>query len=89
VDAPPMLAVGDVLTLSRKVDGILLVAQMGIHRQQVQEFARQLRGSRAAILGFVLTGVSHGDSYSYGYGYDPHVYDTRQEPESEERRERV
>jgi Mrp family chromosome partitioning ATPase/capsular polysaccharide biosynthesis protein len=79
VDAPPLLAVGDAQTLSAKVDAIVVVARLGIHQRQLQEFARQLRNCRAAILGFVLTGVSHGDSYSYGYGYDPHVYDARQE----------
>jgi len=79
IDAPPLLAVGDAQTLSAKVDAIVVVARLGIHHRQLQEFARQLRNCRAAILGFVLTGVSHGDSYSYGYGYDPHVYDARQE----------
>jgi tyrosine-protein kinase len=79
VDAPPLLAVGDAQTLSAKVDAIVVVARLGIHQRQLQELARQLRNCRAAILGFVLTGVSHGDSYSYGYGYDQHVYDARQE----------
>jgi polysaccharide biosynthesis transport protein len=79
VDAPPLLAVGDAQTLSAKVDAMVVVTRLGIHRRQLQELARQLQNCRAAILGFVLTGVSHGDSYSYGYGYDPHVYDVRQE----------
>ena len=78
VDAPPMLAVGDVLTLSTKVDAIMIVTQIGIDRRQLNELARQLGNIRAAIVGFVLTGVSHGDSYSYGYGYDPHVYEPQQ-----------
>jgi succinoglycan biosynthesis transport protein ExoP len=75
VDAPPLLAVGDVLTLSTKVDAILVITRLGIHRPRLHDLARQLQNCRAPILGFVLTGVSHGDSYSYGYGYDPHVYD--------------
>jgi succinoglycan biosynthesis transport protein ExoP len=79
VDAPPLLAVGDAQTLSAKVDAIVVVARLGIHQRQLQEFARQLGNCRAAVLGFVVTGVSHGDSYTYGYGYDPHVYDARQE----------
>lgn len=79
IDAPPLLAVGDALTLSAKVDAIVAVAHLGIHERQLQEFARQLRNCRAPGFGFVLTGVSHGDSYTYGYGYDPHVYDARQE----------
>ena len=79
IDAPPLLAVGDAQTLSARVDAMFVVTRLGIHRRQLQELARQLASCRAAILGFVLTGVSHGDSYSYGYGYDPHVYDVRQE----------
>lgn len=87
VDAPPLLAVGDVMTLSAKVDAIVVVTHLGIHRRQLQELARQLPNCRAAILGFVLTGVSHGDSYSYGYGYDPHVYDVG--AKAERRRQRA
>jgi hypothetical protein len=75
------------MTLSTRVDGIVAVTHLGIHRRQLQEFARQLQNCRAARLGFVVTGVSHGDSYSYGYGYDPHVYDVRHE--AERRRQRV
>jgi polysaccharide biosynthesis transport protein len=80
IDAPPLLAVGDVLTLSTKVDAMVVVTKLGIHRRQLAELARQLKSCRATILGYVLTGVSHGDSYSYGYGYDPHVYDLQPEP---------
>jgi len=81
VDAPPLLAVGDVLTLSTKVDAMVVIARLGIHRPQLHELARQLQNCRAPILGYVLTGVTHGDSYSYGYGYDPHVYDVEAKPQ--------
>jgi Mrp family chromosome partitioning ATPase len=79
VDAPPLLAVGDAQTLSAIVDGMIVVSQLGAHRRQLQELARQLPNYRADVLGFVLTGVKHSDSYSYGYGYDPHVYEARSE----------
>jgi succinoglycan biosynthesis transport protein ExoP len=83
LDAPPLLAVGDVMTLSTKVDAIVVVTRLGIHRRQLEELARQLHTCRAPILGFVLTGASHGDSYSYGYGYDERAYDdVREEAES-------
>ena len=59
------------------VDAMIIVTQLGIHRRQLQELTRQLQGCRATILGFILTGVSHGDSYTYGYGYDPHVYESQ------------
>jgi Mrp family chromosome partitioning ATPase/capsular polysaccharide biosynthesis protein len=75
LDAPPLLAVGDVIALSAKVDAIVVVTRLGIHRRQLEELARQLQTCRAPILGFVLTGASHGDSYSYGYGYDQRAYD--------------
>jgi Mrp family chromosome partitioning ATPase len=81
VDTPPLLAVGDVLTLSTKVDAMVVIARLGIHRPQLHELARQLQNCRAPILGYVLTGVTHGDSYSYGYGYDPHVYDVEAKPQ--------
>jgi hypothetical protein len=75
--------------LSANVDAMVVVTQLGIHRRQLLEFARQLQNCRAAILGFVLTGASHGDSYTYGYGYDPHVYadshEAEQQPESVQR----
>jgi Mrp family chromosome partitioning ATPase len=86
VDTPPLLAVGDVMTLSTKVDAIVVVTRLGIHRRQLEELARQLHSCRAPVLGFVLTGASHGDSYSYGYGYDQRVYDVRGEAEQQHER---
>ena len=84
IDAPPLLAVGDVLTLSTKVDGMIVAVRLGIHRRQLAELARQLHNCRADILGHVLTGVGHGDSYGYGYGYDPHVYEAQSEEQPRE-----
>jgi Mrp family chromosome partitioning ATPase len=85
VDAPPLLAVGDPQTLSVIVDGMIIVSQLGAHRRQLQELARQLPNYRADVLGFVLTGVTHSDSYSYGYGYDPHVYEARSKSKTSRR----
>jgi Mrp family chromosome partitioning ATPase len=81
VDAPPLLVVGDVMALSTKVDGIVVVARLGIHQRQLEELTRQLHTCRAPVLGFILTGAPHGDSYSYGYGYDPRGYPASREPE--------
>jgi succinoglycan biosynthesis transport protein ExoP len=83
VDAPPLLVVGDVMALSTKVDGLVIVTRLGIHLRQLEELARQLRTCRAPVLGFILTGAPHGDSYSYGYGYDPRGYPASREPERE------
>jgi Mrp family chromosome partitioning ATPase len=82
VDTPPLLAVGDVMTLSAKVDAIVVVTRLGIHRRQLEELARQLHTCRAPVLGFVLTGAAHGDAYSYGYGYDARAYEVREEAEA-------
>jgi len=83
LDTPPLLVVGDVMALSPKVDGIVIVTRLGIHRRQLEELARQLGTCRAPVLGFILTGAPHGDSYSYGYGYDTRGYKAYQEREPE------
>jgi tyrosine-protein kinase len=67
LDTAPLLAVGEVMALSASVDAIVVVTRLGIDRPQLEELARQLHNCRAPILGFVLTGTSHGDGYSYGY----------------------
>ena len=77
LDTGPLLAVGDVVALSAKVDAIVVVTRLGIHRRQLEDLARHLHNCQAPILGFVLTGTSHRDSY--GYGYDARVYEVPQE----------
>jgi polysaccharide biosynthesis transport protein len=85
VDAPPLLAVGDALSLSTKVDAIVVVTQFGLQRPLLTELARELQNCRAARLGFILTGVEHGDGYGYRYGaYRSHV-----PPKTERSREPV
>jgi polysaccharide biosynthesis transport protein len=70
LDTGPLLAVGDVMALSARVDGIVVVTRLGIQRRQLEDLARHLHNGRAPILGFVLTGISHRDGYGYGYDYD-------------------
>ena len=71
VDAPPMLAVDDAMTLSTRVDAIIAVVMMSkTHRTALRDFGRALRVSPATKLGYVLTDVDLGDQYGYaGYGY--------------------
>ena len=58
VDAPPLLGVGDAVTLSAKADAILLVARAGeITRPALADLRRVLAGCPAETLGFVLTGA--------------------------------
>ena len=74
IDAPPLLAFGDAMTLSTHVDAIFAITRLGrVKRPILHEFARQLKNTQSTLLGFVLTGVEQSDSYRYmyeGYGYD-------------------
>src|SRR5262249_26997409 len=68
VDAPPLLAFGDAMTLSAKVDAIFAVTRLNaVARPLLHELARQLQNAKAPTIGYVLTGVEHGDSYRYMY----------------------
>jgi receptor protein-tyrosine kinase len=74
VDAPPMLKTGDPLTLSGRVDAIVVVSRLKVVRRgMLVELSRILSTSPAAKLGFVVTDAAaedgYGQSYGYGYGY--------------------
>jgi Mrp family chromosome partitioning ATPase len=74
IDAPPALHVGDAMTLSTKVDGIVVVTRMKIvRRHMLAELHRQLATSPTPVLGFVVTGADEEEGYGYGYGYG-HYY---------------
>ncbi len=43
IDSPPVLHVGDAMTLSTKVDGVMVVTRMNVvRRHMLSELARQL-----------------------------------------------
>jgi succinoglycan biosynthesis transport protein ExoP len=66
VDAPPLLASGEAVALTSRVDGVLVVAnQCRLRRQAIAELARLLAAARAAKLGVVVTGVPAGELYGY------------------------
>jgi succinoglycan biosynthesis transport protein ExoP len=70
VDAPPMLHVGDAITLSSKVDAIVVVTRVKtLRRQMLGELARQLSTVPTRVVGYIATGGAPGESYEYGYGY--------------------
>jgi len=70
IDAPPVLRVGDAMTLSTKVDGVVVVARMKVvRRQMLSELARQLHAMPTPVLGFVVTAAGEEEGYGYGYGY--------------------
>ena len=78
IDAPPTLHVGDAMTLSAKVDGVLVVTRMKlVRRQMLAELGRRLSGSPTPILGFVVTGAGEDEGYGYGYGYGYGGYSTK------------
>lgn len=79
VDAPPLLSVGDTRVLSRRVDGILVVARLSVlRRPMVKELSRVLDSCPADKLGFVVTGADQEAGYGYGYGYG--YYDRARTP---------
>ena len=72
IDAPPILRVGDALTLASKVDALMVVTRLpGMRRPIINELRRVLDTCPAHILGFVLTGSQAGEGgYGSGYYYD-------------------
>ena len=90
VDAPRALHVGDVIALSSRVDGIVVVARSkALRRQTLAELNRLLAPVRTRALGFVVTGEGEGESYAaagftsdrYRAGaFDPVGASTRAEP---------
>jgi Mrp family chromosome partitioning ATPase len=58
LDAPPFLAVGDAPALSARVDGIVVVARLGVvSAAQLHDLEHQLETCQAAKLGFVAAGA--------------------------------
>jgi polysaccharide biosynthesis transport protein len=71
VDAPPLVAVGDAMTVSSNVDAMIVVTRLGVLRLPLlHELARQLEVCQAQRLGFILTGAELEE----GYGYADHYY---------------
>ncbi len=71
IDTPPMCVVGDALTLSARVDAVILVTRLGlVSRAALQDVKRQLAATPAAKLGFVATGAATTAAYGYGGYYE-------------------
>ena len=69
VDAPPICVVGDAMTLSARVDALMVVTRLGtIDRQTLEELSREIAASPARALGLVVTGIDAKSAYGYG-GY--------------------
>ena len=69
VDTPPVLWVGDALTLSSQADGLIVVARLKVLRQpMLRELRRILDVVPTRKLGYVITGPVSGEHGVYGEG---------------------
>ncbi len=72
VDTPPVLAVGESLSVCKLADGVLICALRDVSRHsQVQILQQRLRQAGAKALGVVLSGVS---PHTYASRYGDYVY---------------
>jgi succinoglycan biosynthesis transport protein ExoP len=70
IDSPPVLPVPDALILGRWADGAVIAARYDISRfPQVERARRQLDNAGIAVLGTVINGMHHSDSYYGRYTY--------------------
>jgi Mrp family chromosome partitioning ATPase len=79
LDTPPLLHVGDAITLSAKVGGMIVVINLRrIRRPVLAELHRVLASCPAEKLGFVLAGADREEGYGYeSYGYYEQASATR------------
>jgi succinoglycan biosynthesis transport protein ExoP len=82
IDSPPLLKVGDALTLSKHADGLLLVTRLNlIRRPMINELHRLLASAPVEKLGFIVTAAQD----EAGYGYAGAYYDGYAPPRHRER----
>lgn len=66
IDGPPLLHVGDAVTLSSAVDALIVVARANVVRAaMLDDLDRILRASPASVLGLVVTGAEPNAGYGY------------------------
>jgi len=64
IDAPASRQVGDAITLSRRVDAVLVVVNLRtVRRNYLKELRRALAATPTPTIGFVLTGVDDEPAY--------------------------
>ena len=72
VDTPPLLSVGDAMTLSAHADAMITVARLNmLRRASLNELARALETCPTIKLGVVVTEAEAEPGYGYG-GYEYH-----------------
>jgi succinoglycan biosynthesis transport protein ExoP len=88
IDTPPILHVGDALTLASVVDGLILMTRLpAVRRPILKELKRVLENCPGTKLGFALAGAHLEEGYGYGYGY--YYYSPYASRQGERSRERV
>lgn len=84
LDTPPSVALSDAVTLSRRVDGILLVVkEQEVSRAVVRQTIDLMNQVEATILGVVLNNVDlqrGGSKYKYYYAYRDYYSNYQPEP---------
>lgn len=82
LDAPPLLAIADALTLAQNVDAVLLVARSGkTSKRDVQAALERLRQVGAPVVGVVLNDSRRRSSYN-PYYYSEYATDDLEDPPS-------
>jgi Mrp family chromosome partitioning ATPase len=89
LDTPPSVALSDAVTLSRRVDGILLVVkEQEVSRAVVRQTIDLMNQVEATILGVVLNNVDlqrGGSKYKYYYAYRDYYSNYQPEPAETEK----
>ena len=91
VDAPPNQGFADVLVLSRKVGGVVMVITLGeTTRDAVRHFKRSILNVNGSILGCVINRVDFSKRYGYRsyYRYYRNYYNYEYGNEKKGRRSR-
>ncbi len=83
-DSPPVMPVTDSRMLSKETDGLLLIVKSGqTETMALERTVSLLKSVNAPLIGCVLNGFSHRDSYYYSdyqyYYYYEYYYDSGEE----------
>jgi capsular exopolysaccharide synthesis family protein len=79
IDVPPLLHVGDAMSLAAHVDALILVLRVSaLRRPMLSELRRLLSTCPTASLGLVVAGADAEADYGYGYG-DAYGYEAREQ----------
>ncbi len=70
VDTPPLAVVSDTISLLGRVDGVLVVSQLGKNSRDAAAFLRErLKDINAPLLGLVANRIKAPGKGGYGYSY--------------------